>query len=135
MSKTKKLISIFKTYLLIVEASMKNTLVALERISCIYYPFWFKRDKIKTLINSSSKVNTMALEYTTKLLLEICYTNIRAQKIDDFNLKKLKIVLANFQVENQLERAYFFQKIFFLTDISVEIVLRMFFLIFSNANI
>lgn len=46
-----------------------------------------------------------------------------------------KIALAGFQVENRLEKTCLFQETFSLTDISIEVVLRMFFLIFNNINI
>ena len=45
------------------------------------------------------------------------------------------MVLADFQVENKLRRARFFQETFFLTDISAEVVLGMLFLTLSNADI
>ena len=46
-----------------------------------------------------------------------------------------KIILASFQIENKLEKPWFFQKTFLLVDLSIEVVLVMPFLIFSNANI
>ena len=45
-----------------------------------------------------------------------------------------KIILASFQVENILEIAWFFKKTILLADFTIEIVLRMLFLTFSNAN-
>ena len=45
------------------------------------------------------------------------------------------MVLANFQMEDKLGRARFFQKTFLLADISVEVVLEMPFLTLSNADI
>ena len=44
------------------------------------------------------------------------------------------MVIAGFQVEDKLSRARFFQKSFLLANISMEVVLRKLFLIFSNAN-
>lgn len=45
------------------------------------------------------------------------------------------MVLASFQIENKLDRAYFFGKIFLLSATNVNIILEMFFLTFGNVNI
>ena len=45
------------------------------------------------------------------------------------------MVLASFQVEDKLGRPRFFQKTFLLANLSIEVVLGMPFLTFSNANI
>lgn len=42
---------------------------------------------------------------------------------------------ASFQVEDKLKKPGFFKKIFLLTDLNVELVLEMLFLMLSNANI
>lgn len=46
-----------------------------------------------------------------------------------------EIVLASFQIKDKLRKIQFFRKTFLLTDISVEIILNIFFLIFNNTNI
>ena len=45
------------------------------------------------------------------------------------------MVIAGFQIENKLGKAQFFEESFLLADTSIEVVLRMPFLILSNANI
>ena len=45
------------------------------------------------------------------------------------------MVLASFQIKDKLGRARFFQKTFLLTDLNIEVVLRMPFLTLSNADI
>lgn len=45
------------------------------------------------------------------------------------------MVLANFQIENKLRRARFFQETFLLANTSVEVILEMPFLALSNADI
>lgn len=45
------------------------------------------------------------------------------------------MVLVSFQVENKLGKALVFQKTFLLAEISMEVVLKIFFLTFNNANI
>lgn len=77
----------------------------------------------------------MTIIYATILGLKIRHTNIKAQKINSFILKTLKIILANFWVEDKLGRAQYFQNPVLLTDISVKVILKMLFLILSNANI
>ena len=73
--------------------------------------------------------------YVLKLGLKVRPTNIGAQKIDSSILKTFEMVRASFQVEDKLGRPWFFQKIFLLADLSMEVVLEMPFLILSNANI
>ena len=45
------------------------------------------------------------------------------------------MVLASFQVEDKLGLTWYFREIVLLSDISVELVLSIVFLIFSNADI
>lgn len=53
----------------------------LKHMFCIYYFVQFHNNKIQTLFNSRSKVNTINLNYIQKLGLIIQKTNIRAQKL------------------------------------------------------
>ena len=75
------------------------------------------------------------MTYTSKLGLKVHFTKVGAQKVHDSTLKTFGIVLASFQVEDKLEKVWFFQKTFLLANINMEIVLDMLFLILSNANI
>ena len=115
----------------------KEEPISLERVPYIYYLLRFRKDTadVRALIDSGSEVNVMALAYASKLGLKIYHTNIGAQKIDGSTLKTFGMVLANFQVKDKLRRAQFSQITFLLADISMEIVLGMPFLIFSNADI
>ena len=115
------------------EASQED--VALDRVSCICYPIWFKKNKVQALIDSGSEVNAMTPGYASKLGLKVRLTNVGVQKIDGSILKTFGMVLASFQVEDTLGRARFFQETFLLADLSVEVVLGMPFLTLSNANI
>ena len=87
------------------------------------------------MIDLGSKVNTMTPAYTSKLSLKVHPTNIGAQKIDSSTLKIFRIVLASFQVENKPGKTQFVQKIFLIVNISAEIVLSIFFLIFNNTDV
>lgn len=45
------------------------------------------------------------------------------------------MVLASFQIKNNVRKAWFFQKIFLVANINLEIILIMLFFNFNNANI
>lgn len=109
--------------------------VVLKRVPYIQYPVQFNKKEMRALINSSSKVNTMTPSYALKLGLKICQINVRAQKINDSTVKIFGMVLVSFQVEDKLQRARFFQEMFLLANISIEVVLGMPFFTFSNVNI
>ena len=111
--------------------------IVLDWFPCIYYPVQFWKDKatIRALIDSDSKVNTMTPAYTKQLSLQVRKTDVGAQKIDDSSLRTFGMVIAGFQVEDKLGRARFFQELFLLAETSIEVVLRMPFLILSNADI
>lgn len=66
---------------------------------------------------------------------QVCQTNIKAQQIDSSTFKIFKMILASFQIENNLKRVWFFQQTFLLTDTSIEIILKMLFFILSNVDI
>ena len=77
----------------------------------------------------------MTPAYAAKLGLQVRKTDIGAQKIDGSTLETFEMVLADFQVEDKLERVRFFQESFLLADISTEVVLGMPFLTLSNADV
>lgn len=99
--------------------------MALDQVSCIHYPVWFKKDKIKALINSGSKVNAMSLRYALKLGLKVRYTNVKTQKINGSTFKTFGMVLASFQVENKFGKTHFFQETFLSADMGIKIMLKM----------
>lgn len=116
---------------------INNFALLLECILSIYHLIPFKKDqaKVQALLNSGSEVNTMTLANIAWLNLKIWPTNIRAQKIDGFRLKIFRMILASFQVNNKLVQSRFFQKTFWLANTSIKIILGMFFLIYSNADL
>ena len=77
----------------------------------------------------------MNLDYAQKLGLKIQKTNIKAQKIEDSILKTFKIVIADFQVKDKIDRSRFFQKTFLMANIKFEVILKIFFLKLSNVDI
>ena len=138
MFRAKKLVSVSANFLSVTETSKKDDMV-LKCVFYIYYLVQFKKNRketqVQALIVSSSKVNAMIPAYASRLYLRVCHTNVRAQKIDGFIFQTFRMVLADFQVEDKLGRAWFFQETFLLANISVEVVLDMLFLILNNANI
>ena len=87
------------------------------------------------MIDSSSKINAMTPAYVSKLGLQARNTNVGAQKIDGSIFQMFGIVLVDFQVEDKLKKAQFFQETFLLADIGTEVVLDMLFFSFSNADV
>lgn len=58
----------------------KEDEVVLERVLCIHYPLCFQKDinKVRALIYSGSKVNTMMPAYVSKLGLRARQTDVGA---------------------------------------------------------
>ena len=101
----------------------------------IHYPIRFQEEQIKSLLNSGSKINTTNLDFAWKLSLKVWKTNVRAQKINGFVLETFKMVITNFQIEDTINRPRFFQKIFLVANTKFKVILKMFFLKLSNANV
>ena len=108
--------------------------ISLQWVFCIQYLVQFQGHKIQTLIDSKSEVNAMTPTFVAKLGLITWKTVVSAQKIDGSSLVTYKIVLVGFSIQNKLGKVWFFNKTFLLADTSMEVVLEMFFLTFSNAN-
>ena len=111
---------------------------ALERVPCIHYPVQFEgtnETQVQALIDSGSEVNAMTPAYVSRLGLRARHTNVGAQKIDGSTLQTFGTVLADFQVEDKLGKARFFQETFLLADISAKVVLGIPFLTLSNADV
>ena len=110
---------------------------ALDWVPCICYPIQFKKNEfqIQALINSDGEINVITLGHASKLGLKIYFTDVKARKIKSSTFKILEIILTSLQVKDTLKRAWFFEKTFLLTDLSIKIVLKMLFLTLSIANI
>lgn len=82
----------------IIEANRKDEIV-LKKIICIHYLLCFCKDKkneMRALINSGSKINAIIPAYTLELDFKVRQTHVEAQKIDNSTLKTFNIVLASF---------------------------------------
>ena len=62
-------------------------------------------------------------------------TNVGAKKINGSSLANYGIVIAAFQIFDTLSCFWFFQEMFLLANISINVVLGMFFLNLSNINV
>ena len=73
--------------------------------------------------------------FAQKLGLKILKINIKTQKIDGFALETFGMVIPDFQVEDKANRPRLFQEVFLKTDTKFEMILVMFFLKISNADV
>ena len=101
-SQAKKLVLVLATFLLMTGASMRVEDQQLERISFIQYPMQFKGHiAVQALFDFNNEVNAMISAYTAVLRLHVCFTDVKAQKIDRLTILTYSMVLANFQVEDK----------------------------------
>ena len=77
----------------------------------------------------------MNSDYVWKLEFKIQKTNIGAQKIDSSILATFKIIIADFQIGNKASRPRFFQETFLVANTKFKVILGMFFLKISNADV
>ena len=78
------------------------------RVLCIYYLIQFREKKVRALFNSGNKINAINLNFAHKLGFYIQKTSVRAQKINSSTLKIFKIVIANFQIKDKVNKLKFF---------------------------
>ncbi len=77
----------------------------------------------------------MTPAYAKELGLTIQNTSVGAQKIDCLLLETYGMASARFSIQDSLGRVWFFEETFLLADTSMEMVLRMPFLSFSNVDV
>ena len=137
MFRAKKQILVLATFTSMIDA--KEEALVLEHVFCIHYPIQFKKDtnktQIRALIDSGIEVNDIYPTLVKELGFFIRSTNIGVQKIDGTMLDTYGIVVTAFLVVDKANWVRLFEKTFLVVNVSLEIVLGMFFLIFSNANI
>ena len=123
--------------MIMINVNTKAPELILEWVLCIQYPVKFCKDKetIQLLINYCNEVNVITLAYAAVLSLKVCFTAIKAEKINSFSLKTFGMAITSFQIKDRLDRDKFFQKTFLLANISKKVVLKMSFLNLNNANI
>lgn len=118
-------------------SAINNYTLLLKYILCIYHQFRFKKDQanIQVLLDCVCKINFITLAFAAKLGTKIRFTNVDTQKIYDFTLKTFEIILASFLIKTKLVKAQLFQKTVFFANTGLPMILNMFFLIFSNADV
>lgn len=117
---------------------MTSSLETLQCVFCISYLVQFQGGQIgevKALINSGSKVNAINSAFTANLGLSSQPTGIGAQKIDNSGLKTYDMVIVGFSIQDMSDKIRFLEETFLLADNSMEVVLEMPFLAFSNIGI
>lgn len=87
------------------------------------------------MIILESEINAISPAYGKKLGFQIQKTDIKARKVDGSSLNIFGIVIADFQIQNKLWKARFFQEIFLIFKTKMHIVLEIAFLTLSNADI
>lgn len=55
--------------------------------------------------------------------------------MDNFTFQIFNMILTSFKIDSKSGWLQFLQKVFLMANISMEVILTMFFLIFNNANI
>ena len=116
----------------------------LEQITYIQYPIVFPGgvtqdgsalDPMSALLSLGSEINTMHPAFAEKLGLVVQTINVGAQKIDGTTLETYKMVVAAFSVTNQADRVRFFEEIFLVANVSLDVVFGMLFLTLSGADV
>ena len=87
------------------------------------------------MIDSGSEINAIYLTFVKELGLPIRPTDSEMQKIDSIMLDIYGIVVAAFSITDKANWVKFFEKIFLVANVSLEVVFGMFFLTLSNIDI
>ena len=109
----------------------------LARVPCIWYfmTFWKKFVSILALLDSGNKVNTIHPAFAKKLGFPIRPTDVGLQKIDGTTMDTFKIVVTAFSVTNKANQVRFFEEIFLVANVSLEVVFEMFFFTLNDIDI
>ena len=80
-------------------------------------------------------MNGMSPAYVKMLGFKTRKTNVGVLKIDDSALETVGMVIADFQVKDKGNKPRFFQQTFLVADTKFKVILGMFFLKISNADV
>ena len=75
------------------------------------------------------------MAFTRRLGLVVQSTNVGTEKINSAILETYKIVIAALSVIDQVNKVRFFEKNFLMANVSLDVILEMFFLTSSSANV
>ena len=113
----------------------KDFKINLAQVSCIRYLIIFQKQSVSALFNLKHEINTIHPIFVKKLGLFIRPTDIGVRKINRTTLDTYEMVVAVFLVMDKANQVKFFEKIFLVANISLEVVFKMFFLNLSSANV
>lgn len=80
-------------------------------------------------------MNIIHLDFAKKLGFEAQKTTLGVQNINKSRLYLFDIIITHFVVKDKEEKSCFYKKTFLLTNININVTLRMFFLISRNIAI
>lgn len=106
-----------------------------QRVPYIQYPTRFGYHLVKAPINSGSKINVMQLCFVGKLGLYFHKIDNSAQKINNDRLETFGMIIVSFLMKNKNKRFRFFEEIFLLADISINVAFGMLSLTLSNVEV
>ena len=90
---------------------------------------------VKALINLGSEVNMINQDFAKKLGFRVYEGKVCTQKINSSELNTFGMVIASFLIEDKDRKYRFYEEIFLLADISINIALLMPFFTLSNIEI
>lgn len=93
------------------------------------------KDQTKVLLDLRNKVNTISQAFTYSLGLKIQKTSIGVQKINGTTLGTYKMAISIFSILDKDSRERFFKKSFLLANVQPDVLLGIFYLAMSNADI
>lgn len=114
---------------------LQKPILELQLVLYIYYLVQFKEKLVQAFINLGSERNAIRLIFAKKLGLWIQKTEVDTQKIGGSSLEIFEIVIVSFSMDNKASKPWFFEEIFLIANIIIDIVLDISFLMLSNAEI
>lgn len=73
--------------------------------------------------------------YANKIKLSIQKTDVCTKKVDGYVLAIFDIIIEVFLINNKDKKIRFFEKIFLLTNINLDVIFKMLFFTLNNTNI
>ena len=109
----------------------------LAQVLYIRYFITFRKKSmlVLALLDSGNKVNTIYSIFARELRLSIRTTDVGVQKIDGTMLDTFGMVVAAFSVMDKANWVRFFEKTFWVANVSPEVVLEIFFLTLSGVDV
>ena len=101
----------------------------LTQVPYIQYHIIFQKQLVPALLDSENEVNAIYPTFAKELGFFIKPIDIGTQKIDSTTLNTYKIVVTAFLMTDKPNQIRFLKKIFLVANVSLKVVLKMFFLI------